>query len=161
MKTPSTSLLFVCLGNICRSPLAEGIFLHLANQRGVADRFIVDSCGIGGWHAGEKPDSRMRHVAKQHGIHLPSIARQVDPNTDFETFDLLLAMDRSNRNDLLELGAPRSNIHLMRSFDPACVDLPESQLDVPDPYYGGKDGFEHVYHLLTNACTGLLNQLDT
>src|SRR5262245_42334662 len=88
-------VLFVCLGNICRSPLAEGVFLHLAQAAGVADRFEVDSAGTGDWHAGERPDSRATAVARKHGVELPSIARQVT-RADFDRFDHIVAMDREN-----------------------------------------------------------------
>ncbi len=149
-----TRLLFVCLGNICRSPMAEGIFLHLARQRGLSDRFSVDSAGTGAWHVGKRPDVRALHTAERFGIELPSIARQVSP-TDFEAFDLILAMDRSNRSDLERLGA--TNARLMRSFDATL----RGDHDVPDPYYGDGDGFVKVYEMLTRACDGLLDHLIT
>lgn len=155
------SLLFVCLGNICRSPLAEGIFLHLARERGVASRFRVDSAGTGAWHVGSPPDPRALAIARKHGVHLPSIGRQVDPLTDFETFDLILPMDNSNRTDLLDLGAPRDRVRLMRSFDPSLASEPDHRLDLPDPYYGSGDGFQRVYDMLLAACSGLLDELAT
>lgn len=153
------AVLFVCLGNICRSPLAEGLFIHLARERGVLDRFRVDSAGTGAWHVGKSADPRSIAVARAHGVHLPSIARQVDPARDFERFDLVLAMDRSNRTDLLDLGAPRDRVRLMRSFDPTLTGAPEHDLDVPDPYYGHRDGFQRVYDMLLRATTGLLDEL--
>ena len=152
-------LLFVCLGNICRSPLAEGIFLHLATARGVRDRFDVDSCGIGHWHAGEQPDGRALAVAKRNGVKLPSLARQVDPKQDGDRFDLLLAMDQSNHHALLKLGAPKEKVRLMRSFDPTLNDTKGEDLDVPDPYYGGADGFDRVFAMLERACEGLLDDI--
>ena len=155
----TTGLLFVCLGNICRSPLAEGAFLHLAQVRGVRDRFLVDSCGTGRWHAGERPDPRALAVARRHGVELPSIARQVDPGADFARFDMLLAMDDANRGALLRLGAPETRVRLMRSFDPTLDTANEETLDVPDPYFGGDEGFEAVFHMLTRACNGLLDTL--
>ncbi|MCC7388231.1 MAG: low molecular weight phosphotyrosine protein phosphatase [Phycisphaerales bacterium] len=155
----TTGLLFVCLGNICRSPLAEGVFLHLAEQRAVRDRFLVDSCGTGRWHAGERPDPRALAVARRHGVELPSIARQVDPGADFARFDMLLAMDWSNRRNLIRLGAPDSRVRLVRSFDPTLDTANEESLDVPDPYYGGDEGFESVFQMLTRACNGLLDTL--
>lgn len=145
-------LLFVCLGNICRSPMAEGIFLHLARQRGLSDRFIVDSAGTGGWHVGKRPDSRALSTAKQYGVELPSLARQVSPS-DFNEFDLVLAMDRSNRDDLLALGG--TNVKLVRSFDASL----KGEHNVPDPYYGDGDGFVKVYEMLTRACEGLIDRL--
>ncbi|MCW5768922.1 MAG: low molecular weight phosphotyrosine protein phosphatase [Phycisphaeraceae bacterium] len=152
-------VLFVCMGNICRSPLAEGIFLHLASERGVRDRFLVDSAGTGAWHTGEPADPRSIAVALARGVHLPSIARQVDPESDFERFDLILAMDRSNRTGLLNLGAPSERVRLMRSFDSTLRGAPEDELDVPDPYYGRGDGFVRVYDMLHRATTGLLDEL--
>lgn len=145
-------LLFVCLGNICRSPMAEGIFLHRANERGVLHQFIVDSAGTGGWHAGSKPDPRALATAQRYGIELPSIARQVTPN-DLANFDLLLAMDSANRDHLVDMGA--RNVKLMRSFQPGNTD----ELDVPDPYYGDGDGFETVYQMLLASCDGLIEHL--
>ncbi|MCA9273251.1 MAG: low molecular weight phosphotyrosine protein phosphatase [Phycisphaerales bacterium] len=147
-----TRLLFVCLGNICRSPMAEGIFLHLANEKGLSDRFIVDSAGTGAWHVGKRPDSRALATANRFGIELPSVARQVSPS-DFEAFDLILAMDRSNRADLEDLGV--TNVRLMRSFDATLT----GEYDVPDPYYGDGDGFVKVYEMLTRACDGLIEHL--
>ena len=152
-------ILFVCLGNICRSPLAEGIFLYHADLRSLQDMFGVDSCGTGDWHTGEKPDRRERQIARKHGVYLPSIARQLDADSDFQRFDFFLAMDRANRADLLKLGANPERVHLMRNFDPASSNLPEEDLDVPDPYYGGDEGFEQVYTMLVAACKGLIDTL--
>ena len=149
------SILFVCLGNICRSPLAEGIFLHLASQRGLAD-LTVDSAGTGGWHAGEGPDTRAKAVAKHRGVHLPSIARKVI-REDFDRFTHIIAMDASNMENLLAMGAPRERLRLMRSYDPAHAN--GSAPDVPDPYYGGDDGFDDVFDMLLIACEGLLDEL--
>lgn len=154
-----TALLFVCLGNICRSPLAEGLFIHLASERGEMQRFRVDSAGTGAWHVGKGADPRSIAVARAHGVHLPSIARQVEAESDFEGFDLILAMDRANRTDLLDLGAPRERVRLMRSFDPTLAGADERELDVPDPYYGPGDGFQRVYDMLLRATSGLLDEL--
>ncbi|MCB9836469.1 MAG: low molecular weight phosphotyrosine protein phosphatase [Phycisphaera sp.] len=132
--------------------MAEGIFLHLANEKGLSDRFIVDSAGTGAWHVGKRPDSRALATANRFGIELPSVARQVSPS-DFEAFDLILAMDRSNRADLEDLGV--TNVRLMRSFDATLT----GEYDVPDPYYGDGDGFVKVYEMLTRACDGLIEHL--
>lgn len=156
--TDATGVLFVCLGNICRSPLAEGIFIHRAKERGMLERLRVDSCGTGHWHAGSRADPRSLDVARAHGIELPSIARQYDPRTDLE-FDWIVAMDRQNKADLLRAGAPRARVRLMRSFDPALADEPASRLDVPDPYYGARGGFQEVFDMLSRACDGLLHEL--
>jgi len=161
--TPPKALLFVCLGNICRSPLAEGVFASLATARGACDRFILDSCGTGAWHVGETPDRRSIEVARRHGVVLHHRARQLQPERDFETFDLLLAMDRSNLDHILRAGCPPERAALMRSYDPGLrgpgSESLEHGLDVPDPYSGGADGFEHVYQMLHAACTGLLGTL--
>ncbi|HRQ72303.1 MAG TPA: low molecular weight protein-tyrosine-phosphatase [Phycisphaerales bacterium] len=158
-QTPQRSLLFVCLGNICRSPLAEGIFLHLADARGLRERFEVDSCGTGAWHVGERPDARAAAVARANGVTLVSIARQIDPRADFDRFQLILPMDRSNRDDLLDAGAPENRVRLVRAFDPTLQGATERELDVPDPYYGGPDGFQHVFDMLMRSCEGLLDHI--
>lgn len=177
MSDSKTSVLFVCLGNICRSPLAEGIFSHQAEIRGLADRFEADSAGTGAWHSGEPPDSRSVAVAASHGVNLTGTARQVVMD-DFRRFDLIVAMDRSNRRSLEGLReggtrwdrgrrrhgrgggarAPgdrnRARIVMMRDYDPHGGDP-----DVPDPYYGGPEGFEQVYRILERACGALLDEL--
>jgi protein-tyrosine phosphatase len=157
--TDKTGVLFVCLGNICRSPLAEGIFAHLARERGVLDGFDVDSCGTGGWHVGERADPRSLAVAARHGIELPSTARQLDPARDFERFHWLVAMDRSNARNLIRAGAEPGRVRLMRSFDPALAGRPDHEAEVPDPYEWPGDGFEEVYRMLDAACAGLLEFL--
>lgn len=158
MATNPVSVLFVCLGNICRSPLAEGIFASLAEARGLADRFRVDSAGTGSWHAGEPPDTRSIAVAAAHGVRLTGVARQVT-RRDFDTFDVIVAMDRSNRRSLERLRGHgtrggKTDIVLMRAYDPQGGDP-----DVPDPYYGGSRGFERVYRILERSCEGLLEEL--
>ncbi len=153
-------VLFVCLGNICRSPLAEGIFIHMARQRGMLDRFDIDSAGTGAYHAGERADPRSIRVAKKHGVELVSIARQFQPREDIDRFDLIIAMDRENERNLLGKGAPRDRLRLMRSYDPALAGARGAELDVPDPYFGEGDGFQSVYDMLTRACSGLLVSID-
>jgi len=151
-------ILFVCLGNIVRSPLAENLFLYLADQAGLGDKYLADSAGTGSWHAGEQPDIRMRHVASEHGFEYTGFARQFE-RLDFDRFDLILAMDRHNRTDLLRMAgseADRAKVRLMREFDP----LSGPNADVPDPYYGGIDGFEEVYRIVERACKGLLESLE-
>ena len=154
-----TGVLFVCLGNICRSPLAEGIFIEKARQRGVLDRFDVDSCGTGSWHAGEPADPRSIAVAQRHGIVLPSVARQLDPPKDLARFGWLLAMDRANVRNLIRAGADAGRVRLIRSFDPGLAHRPERELEVPDPYEWEGDGFESVFQMLDAACEGLLGFL--
>jgi protein-tyrosine phosphatase len=152
-------ILFVCLGNICRSPSAEGVMRALVSEAGLADRIEIDSAGTGGWHVGSPPDSRSAAAAAARGIDLTGAARQVSA-ADFERFDLLLAMDRANLRELRQI-APgqdaRAKVHLLREFDPASAGGVD--LDVPDPYYGGPSGFDDVLDLVQAACAGLLDQL--
>ena len=152
-------LLFVCLGNICRSPAAEGVFLHLLEARGLSNQFLVDSAGTGGWHVGNPADRRMRTAAERRGIHLPSRARQIEL-ADFGNFDRILTMDDDNlqavRSLAGELGA-RSDLALVEPMTSHCRRF--SDKEVPDPYYGGEQGFEHVLDLLEDACSGLLETL--
>lgn len=157
MTTPDagTPVLFVCLGNICRSPLAEGIFAAMAAERGLADRFEVDSAGTAGYHSGESPDPRSVAVAAKHGIRLDGAARQVT-RADMARPGVVVAMDASNRRSLERLRGPRDQAEFvtMRDFDP---DDPGG--DVPDPYYGGPGGFDDVYEILDRSCRGLLDEL--
>jgi protein-tyrosine phosphatase len=152
-------VLFVCLGNICRSPIAEGIFLHLASARGIADRFDVDSAGMGGWHAGERADPRALAVAARHSVVLPSRARQINPRRDWARFQHFIAMDRQNQSDLIRAGAPGDRVRLLRSFDPALRATSGVDLDVPDPYTGPDEGFDEVFAMSMSACAGLLEHL--
>lgn len=153
-QQPPTRVLFVCLGNICRSPLAEAIFLKMIEDRAIADRFIVDSCGTGGWHEGQHADPRSIHVGAKYGVPVHSIARQFR-DTDIDAHDLVIAMDKSNEYNLVKLGVDPAIIRRMRSFDPTTPEGP----DVPDPYYGGDDGFDKVYEMLVRSCEGMLSTL--
>ncbi|HIK33767.1 MAG TPA: low molecular weight phosphotyrosine protein phosphatase [Oscillatoriales cyanobacterium M59_W2019_021] len=146
-------LLFVCLGNICRSPSAENIMNHLIEREGLSDRIVCDSAGTSSYHIGSPPDRRMAAAARKQGIELVGAARQFQ-RQDFEEFDLILAMDRDNYRDILSLdrqGKYADKVRLMCDF---CTrhDLKE----VPDPYYGGPAGFDRVIDLLMDACEGLL-----
>lgn len=156
--TEPKRILFICLGNIIRSPLAESLFLHLASLAGREDRYQADSAGMGGWHAGERPDPRMRRVAAGHGFNYDHTARQFE-RQDFDRFDLIIPMDRDNHADLLALTrspADRQKIHLLRSFDP----LGGPNAEVPDPYYSSLEGFEQVYQIVERSCRGLLQALE-
>ena len=148
---------FVCLGNICRSPLAQGIFEALVKHEGLQDQIIISSAGVGHWHVGNLPDSRMQQTAQKHGINLNSRARQFQA-ADFEEMDLVLAMDQSNLNSLQKM-RPESELKyklfLFRSFDPESDD----NLEVPDPYYGGDNGFEMVYQIVERTCPKVLEYL--
>jgi protein-tyrosine phosphatase len=154
-------LLFVCLGNICRSPTGEGVMRHLLREQGLEDAVELDSAGTGDWHVGHAPDRRATTAAAGRGIALSGAARQVTPE-DFEAFDLLLAMDRANHADLLALAPDdeaRERVKLLREFDPEAV--AGDDLDVPDPYYGADDGFDEVLDIVTRACGGLLDEVRT
>ena len=151
-------LLFVCLGNICRSPSAENIMNHLIQQRGLSDRIQCDSAGTSSYHIGSPPDRRMTAAAREQGIELVGAARQFMPD-DFERFDRILAMDRDNYRDILSLdrdGRYRSKVQMMCRFCHHHRDR-----EVPDPYYGGPEGFNYVIDLLKDACEGLLDEVMT
>jgi protein-tyrosine phosphatase len=150
-------LLFVCLGNICRSPAAENIMNHLADKTGVSDRIQCDSAGTANYHTGSPPDRRMQAAATKRNIHMIGSARQFT-TADFIAFDLILAMDRENYQNILALdpqGQYRDKVKLMCDFA-----THHSDKEVPDPYYGGAEGFDYVIDLLTDACGGLLSQLE-
>lgn len=152
-------LLFVCLGNICRSPAAEGVFMHLVQERELEDHFLIDSAGTGGWHIGSPADKRMRSAAAQRGIKITSRARQLSI-TDLESFDLILTMDNDNLAFVESLAMENNHLGTTASIKPLLSFASEqSCLEVPDPYYGGDAGFEHVLDLLENACEGLLKKL--
>ena len=153
-------LLFVCLGNICRSPAAEGVFLHLLNERGLSDSFVVDSAGTGGWHTGNPADQRMQAAAGRRGIQLPSRARQISLD-DLSDFDLVLTMDDANLTAVQGLAREAgrratATVRPMLSYAQSF-----SETEVPDPYYGGEAGFEHVLDLLEDACSNLLDELSS
>jgi protein-tyrosine phosphatase len=148
---------FVCLGNICRSPTAEAVMRHLVAQQGLGDRIEIDSAGTGDWHVGDPPDRRARAVGAARGIPLSGTARQFTA-ADFARFDHVIAMDRSNRDDLRRMApdpAARDKVRLLRSFDASAP--PDA--DVPDPYYGGARGFEDVFEICERACQGLIEHL--
>jgi len=151
-------LLFVCLGNICRSPTAEGVMRALVRDAGAEDTIEVDSAGTGSWHVGSAPDPRAVAAAGARGIAVEGAARQVRPE-DLDEFDLILAMDRANLRALRRLagGAP-ADVRLLREFDPASADAVD--LEVPDPYFGSSGGFEEVLDLVDAACRGLLARID-
>jgi len=148
------SVVFVCMGNICRSPAAEGVLKALAAGRGVAGRLRVDSAGTITYHAGKPPDPRMCQAAARRGYRLDGHSRRFQPE-DAERFDLVVAMDRENLADLAEIcGRRPANARLLADFLP-----PGSPADVPDPYYGGAQGFDVVLDLMEEACPRILDQL--
>lgn len=149
-------LLFVCLGNICRSPSAENIMVHLLEQRGLSSQVRCDSAGTSSYHIGSSPDRRMTAAALQRGIAMQGQARQFK-RSDFEQFDLILAMDDENYEDILaqdRAGQYRHKVKYMCEFCQTYTDQ-----EVPDPYYGGQEGFNYVIDLLLDACEGLLDHL--
>lgn len=152
----TVKLLFVCLGNICRSPSAEGIMNHLIQQAGLGEQIICDSAGTSGYHICEPPDPRMTAAARKQGISLTGHSRKVEP-ADFERFDLILVMDRDNHRTLLERERTGKFHHKVRLMCDFCTRSP--QTEVPDPYYGGADGFDQVIDLLLDACSGLLTHV--
>ena len=153
---PPIRLLFVCLGNICRSPAAEGVLLHRLAAANLQHRFVVDSAGIGGWHVGQPADPRMRAAAQRRGIHLPSRARQLEA-ADLRSFDRILTMDAENLAAVRRLEHRHGGSAVVEAMTRYCNRFQVE--DVPDPYYGGADGFEHVLDLLDDACAGLLRHL--
>ena len=151
------SVLFVCLGNICRSPLGEGVLAHRLEEEDLSDRVRVDSAGTGAWHEGEPPDSRSTDVARRHGIDLGGRARRVRVE-DFHEFDYIFAMDRSNLRDLRHLEQEAGGgavLALFRDFDPSA----DEDLDVPDPYYGGPDGFDLMFEMIDRSCAAFVEHL--
>ncbi|MBM0741788.1 low molecular weight phosphotyrosine protein phosphatase [Phormidium sp. CLA17] len=152
----SYKLLFVCLGNICRSPAAENIMNHLVEQNNLIGQIICDSAGTSSYHIGASPDQRMTLAATQQGIAMKGRARQFT-KADFDAFDLILAMDRENYANICALdltGKYRKKVRLMCDF---CTH--HTLKEVPDPYYGGTDGFNQVIELLQDACLGLLDHV--
>jgi protein-tyrosine phosphatase len=150
-------VLFVCLGNICRSPLAEAVFRDLVERAGVGDRFDIDSAGTTAYHAGESPDARTVEVAARRGVRVRHAARQIEPS-DFARFDYVVVMDTSNLakvERLAERVRPDAEVHLLRAFDSQA----SADLEVPDPYFGGARGFEDVHDMIERACRGLLEHV--
>ena len=152
------SVLFVCLGNICRSPAAEAIFIDLIEKKGLKDRFVVDSAGTGSWHIGKKADSRMRVSAERRGLNILSIARQINTK-DFENFNYILAMDNSNFMNIIDLknrnySSNFSSIKKIQDFRSVFKDE-----EVPDPYFGGDEGFDHVLDILEDSLSGFLESI--
>ena len=155
-ENEEVSVLFVCMGNICRSPTAEGVFRHIVNEAGLAERFEIDSAGTHAYHTGEPPDRRAMAAAEKRGVSLKNIAARRVVVTDFERFDYVIAMDEGNQQRLMDKAPEehQSKIHLFLSFSA------NDETEVPDPYYGGAAGFEHVLDLIEMASKDLLKSID-
>jgi protein-tyrosine phosphatase len=148
-------ILFVCLGNICRSPTAEAVMRGLIAERGLGGELEVESAGTGSWHLGDPPDARAVDAAAARGVELEGAARQVSA-ADFEEYDLLIAMDRSNRAELMRLapdGRSEGKVRLLREFGDGI------EHDVPDPYFGGDEGFTEVLEIVERCCAALLDDI--
>jgi len=149
-------VLFVCLGNICRSPSAEGVFRKIVEEQGLHELIEIDSAGTHAYHVGSPPDTRAQEAASRRGVDMSSlVGRRVDAG-DFYIFDYVLAMDQSNEYHLREM-APAEEIHKIKLFLDYAPQRSESE--VPDPYYGGRLGFEHVLDLIEDASEGLLAEI--
>ncbi len=151
-----TSILFVCLGNICRSPMAEGVFRQVVTETGLADRFLIDSSGTGSWHVGRPPDIRAQQALSARGIDISMQRARQFTRDDFKTFDLILAMDRANYDRLISLAPDiyEPNIRLFMKY--------ASEMgicEIPDPFFGGPEGFDYVLNLIEVASRGLLASL--
>jgi protein-tyrosine phosphatase len=154
-------LSFVCSGNICRSPMAEGVFARLVQEAGLAGAFEIESAGVGPWHVGEAADPRARQTARDHGIALTSVAQQIQPG-DFARLDFVIALDNTVAAALRRLAptpADRAKVRLLREFDPQAVG--DHDLDVPDPYYAGPNGFEVAYQMIERSARRLLETVRT
>ena len=149
-------ILFVCLGNICRSPMAEGVFRRIAEDEGVLHLFEIDSAGLGHWHIGQAPDTRAQKAAKKRGIDISGQSARQVKHGDFARFDLLLAMDGENYQELIQLAPGDARIKIRQFLEFA----PEVRTrDVPDPFFGGPEGFDHALDLIERAARGLLTAL--
>ena len=156
MSRERVRVLFVCMGNLCRSPMAEGVFRHYVSRAGLDGRIAIDSAGTHGYHVGEPPDPRAQRTADRRGYDLSGQRGRQIGDADFGEFDYLLAMDEANLR-ALELQCPSQHAHKLRLFMEFGADA--APREVPDPYYGGEQGFEHVLDMIEQASQGLLSHL--
>lgn len=156
-------ILFVCLGNICRSPTAEGVFRHKINQAGYGDNILIDSAGTGAWHVGNPPDRRARQTALKYGISLEDLCARKVTRQDFAEFDYILAMDRDNMRNMMAICPPdqQHKISLLLDYVENTPDGGPGNREVPDPYNSGLDGFDRVYEIIKRGCEGFLKYLMT
>ncbi|CDH58381.1 protein phosphotyrosine phosphatase [Lichtheimia corymbifera JMRC:FSU:9682] len=155
MAADKVNVLFVCLGNICRSPMAEAVFAHMVNQKKLSERFgVIDSAGTAGYHVGETPDHRSAQTCRKHGVPVNHNARKVN-KADFNRFDYILCMDESNLANLQEMApaGTTATIKLFGEYDP------QGERIIRDPYYGGSEGFERNFKQVSRASEGFLNEL--
>jgi len=157
MEYSMVRILFVCLGNICRSPTAEGVFRHVLHQRKLEEQVSVESAGTGGWHVGEPPDRRAQAEARRRGIDISGLRGRAVHARDFKHFDYIIAMDDANLQALHQ-ACPRGEEHRIYRFTDFAPQLGVSA--VPDPYYGGDDGFARVYEIIEASAAGLLEALE-
>lgn len=153
-----TKILFVCLGNICRSPAADGIFSALVERSGLAGSLVCDSCGTGDWHIGDLPDARMRAAGMRRGYHFTHRARRLT-DSDYRDFDLILAMDSQNRSDILARAPGGFDVSKVKQFTDFCSGKFAEFPEVPDPYWSGDEGFDSVLDILENGCENLIRHL--
>ncbi len=163
MSSGRLTVCFVCMGNICRSPMAEAVMRERLRVTGLTDRVRVESAGTGDWHVGHDADERARAVLRRHGYPLAHTARQFDADW-FERFDFVVVMDTENLAAILSAAADdadRAKVHLLRSFDPTLAGKGPDAQSVPDPYYGGGEGFERVLAMIERAVDGLVEVIST
>lgn len=153
-----TKVIFICLGNICRSPSAEAVFTGIVKNAGLQNNFEIDSAGTSGWHEGGPADARMQSHAIKRGFNLSSLSRKFNPDTDFDYFDYVIGMDDENMHNLKNMA--RNEVHLNKLHKMTDFSKELNYDEVPDPYYGGNAGFELVLDLLEDACKGLLEKLN-
>lgn len=154
MSKTKKRLLFICLGNICRSPAAEGVMKKIVDDAGLSDRYEIDSAGIGGWHVGQLPDQRMRSCGARRGYDFSSRARQFNSRVDFGRFDNILVMDNSNYREITAMAPDdesRAKVHMLTHY---CVEH-RGVATIPDPYYGNESDFNYALDLIEDACRGL------